>query len=404
MVAGSSVKEKLEYTYPKELKEKVAGFHEFDHRVIKKYLKKSWKYRHEPYHAILKHMCVQFDKFMQLCKNDDFNFLFYWLGATDGIQHMYWDRKDIILKFYQEVEGILRQIIDTWPSAIIFIISDHGTEASPKYNFHINSWLENKGYINLKGGNIKRWLTLTIHALSSSYMLPKLGMSRLKKLWRFFTRGTISEDKQEEGITLSRIGATLPGIDWSHTKAYLGTFWGIYIKKDVVGDEYYDTFRTILIREMSTIKDANGNFIFKNVWRKEEIFKGKYLHQIPDIVFLTAEDYQCSPFITSSYISRVKRRLPPGGHMNARDGIIFVVGQDIKHNFKLHTALLEDITPTILHIFKIPIAPDIDGRVLYEIFKEGSELGSEAITVDKTISERFKLTKIIRSLKSEGRI
>ncbi len=51
-------------------------------------------------------------------------------------------------------------------------------------------------------------------------------------------------------------------------------------------------------------------------------------------------------------------------------GIVVVSGPGIKKDERVYGATLLDITPTILSLFEIPVAKDMDGRVLGEIFEE----------------------------------
>ena len=37
---------------------------------------------------------------------------------------------------------------------------------------------------------------------------------------------------------------------------------------------------------------------------------------------------------------------------------------------KLHKVRIYDITPTILYLLRLPIPPDVDGRVLFEAFED----------------------------------
>jgi len=60
--------------------------------------------------------------------------------------------------------------------------------------------------------------------------------------------------------------------------------------------------------------------------------------------------------------------------MACSGSIFFACGPDIKQGRnKLPGLKIYDSTPTILHMFDLPIPRDIDGRVLTKIFKEDSE-------------------------------
>jgi predicted AlkP superfamily phosphohydrolase/phosphomutase len=50
-------------------------------------------------------------------------------------------------------------------------------------------------------------------------------------------------------------------------------------------------------------------------------------------------------------------------------GIIIVKGPDIKEGHKLKNPHIYDISPTLLHFFSMPVAEDMDGKVLLDAFK-----------------------------------
>lgn len=79
-------------------------------------------------------------------------------------------------------------------------------------------------------------------------------------------------------------------------------------------------------------------------------------------------------------------------------------GPDIRsEGLRLTGSKIYDITPTILHIFGLPIPQDIDGRVLTEIFKSDSEPAKRPVTYEK-VNEREKIKSRISRLKSSGKI
>lgn len=50
-------------------------------------------------------------------------------------------------------------------------------------------------------------------------------------------------------------------------------------------------------------------------------------------------------------------------------GIIIMKGPNIKKNYEIKNASVYDITPTILYIYGMPVAKDMDGKVILEAFK-----------------------------------
>jgi len=113
--------------------------------------------------------------------------------------------------------------------------------------------------------------------------------------------------------------------------------------------------------------------LIDHIWVKEEIY-GKGTKSTPDIVFGMAEDYSYShqyPF------EGIIRPANVGDH--AIDGIFIAYGDKINKNKKVVGAEIVDLAPTILHMFGIPIPKDMDGKVLSEIFKKGSEFDHKIV-------------------------
>ena len=63
---------------------------------------------------------------------------------------------------------------------------------------------------------------------------------------------------------------------------------------------------------------------------------------------------------------------------------------------------LYDIAPTILHAMDAPVPTDMDGRVVLELFREGSPLAGKAIAYKE--SEKEKMAQRVRALKRGGKL
>jgi hypothetical protein len=66
---------------------------------------------------------------------------------------------------------------------------------------------------------------------------------------------------------------------------------------------------------------------------------------------------------------------------------------------KIDAIKIYDIAPTILHIFNLPIDPEMDGRVLTEIFRENSEPAQRAVIYRRVGIGKAALRRRIRHLK-----
>ncbi len=65
------------------------------------------------------------------------------------------------------------------------------------------------------------------------------------------------------------------------------------------------------------------------------------------------------------------------------EGIFVAKGPQVKANYRFERAEIIDIAPTILHILGLPIPEDMDGKVLKEIFRIGSELAQRGVRISR---------------------
>jgi predicted AlkP superfamily phosphohydrolase/phosphomutase len=91
------------------------------------------------------------------------------------------------------------------------------------------------------------------------------------------------------------------------------------------------------------------------------------------------------------------------------NGIIIMKGPHIKAGYTLQNAHIYDITPTLLHIFSLPLGEDMDGKVLVDAFENQREVSSIPTyeTRDKAINVKSKKAldnEMLEDLRSLGYI
>jgi hypothetical protein len=59
-----------------------------------------------------------------------------------------------------------------------------------------------------------------------------------------------------------------------------------------------------------------------------------------------------------------------GTHAGAPDGFFMAVGDGVKAGATLHGASILDVAPTILYLMGLPVARDMEGRVMSEILDD----------------------------------
>ncbi len=403
MISGGSPSEESIYTYPKRLKEQVKGFYSIDPEFgkLKHALKKN------AFNLIIKDMERKFDLSREFIFAD-YDFILYWIRATDLAQHFLWHQRSKLLEVYKEVEKILNQILQNF-TGNLFIVSDHGGNAAPTTEVYLNMWLKKEGYFKLRGTALQQWLKCTFAYLVTTppYRYRKIIKDALRIILTTRSRLKASSNQAKRKRKASESKSFFPllhFIDLENTVAYSDRSWGIWMRNKKSKRDY-ERVRNEIIGKLRNLRDINNRNVIQDVMKREQVYKGKYIERIPDILFLTNEEFIVNSWMSNSVFHKRKEKFPTGTHLNtAREGIFIAYGPDIKENVELGEADITDIFPTILHLFHLPLPQDIDGKVLKNIFKKELKVTKKLIFHRKKWSEKKRVTNRLRKLKLKGRI
>ncbi len=261
---------------------------------------------------------------------------------TDRIQHMFWryledsgspadkpSKEEHIVNAiklsYKRMDDFLGRLMPKLgKNDLLMIVSDHGFNKVNR-DFHLNSWLHKEGYLVLKDG---------------------------KK----------SSDKFYKDV------------DWSRSRAYGQGLHGIFVnmkgreRSGIVspGKEAEDLKEEIK-KKLKDLKDIEKNdVVAKGVYKREELYKGPYTKNAPDIVIGYNLGYRVSPESAVNYVGDTivsdNKRMWSGDHSFTRAFVpgIFFCNKKIK---KKNPSIM-DISPTILSAFGIKKPSFIDGSDL----------------------------------------
>lgn len=332
----------------------------------------------------------QKEAFAALLRQNEWDFAMLMLRGTDIVCHMFWEDRSVIEDFYQFVDLLVGDLLEEWPDAAVFLMSDHGFQAQER-DFHINRWLIDQGLLKLR--------RTTREEASWSEIRKLDGKADLRKP---MATGSFPKTLQNLRITKAALKRVLPSSLWEWGRRHLPRTLkgvipvqvaaevdvkrsqatamqqfgmetkGISILTPVTSSEY-EQVRKHIIESLLKLRDPEtGSLIVSAAHRREDLYKGPYVNRAPDIVLELEEGYNITnSFITKSYITR-RERLRGCHH---REGIFIASGNEIKQGNKLtdQEIYIWDLAPTILHCFGLPIPDKYDGRVLKEIFEEGSE-------------------------------
>ncbi|MBN1527109.1 MAG: alkaline phosphatase family protein [Candidatus Omnitrophica bacterium] len=189
----------------------------------------------------------------------DKGLLFCYFEITDIIQHMFWrytdpdhplyrenapmEYKNEIKDLYERMDAVTGEVMKRLgPGDTLMIMSDHGFNTF-RTAVHVNTWLRDNGYLELKDP----------YAPSGAELLSD--------------------------------------IDWSKTKAYAIGFGAIYVnqkgrERDGIvepGAETEALKKEISARLKEWTDEKYGAPVINNVYAREEIFRGDYAGKAPDL-------------------------------------------------------------------------------------------------------------------------
>lgn len=311
--------------------------------------------------------------------------------VSDRVSHNFWkymdpetpipvseeDKKkygDAILNMYIKLDEILAETLSMIDdNTTLYIMSDHGFGSVHK-TVSVHRWLAHHGLMKMKNGKAGFGKIADGFVRKVQEILPPGAKGFIKKWMPSAANAAASR-------------ASYSGIDWSQTKAYpAGHFSDIYVNLEgrqpsgiVKPGSEYEELRDEIIELLYDFRDPDDDSqIVEHVYKREELYHGKYLENMPDLV-IGWKDYKYLRMFNypPSDDDSIVWTIPPtlsllwdrtGAHKP--NGIFMAIGPNIKDGIQTENASIMDLAPTVLYEHGIPVPDDMDGRVLTEIFHE----------------------------------
>jgi predicted AlkP superfamily phosphohydrolase/phosphomutase len=299
----------------------------------------------------------------------------------DRIMHFFWRFMDVshprheaagpefadaILSYYRRVEaGILRlRAAMGGDESDLCILSDHGF--GPLHtDVFMNGVFGEWGYLQAK---------------------PEAGEILKKPLWKKALKKVVPQEARtwvRTNVKASPLSNPLGFIDWQRTKVLYASVSGRSVYLNVRGRQPrgpvppadYAALRAEVAARILELRDpATGNPVAEAVHTREEVYRGPYVENAPDLLiqedgrYAYRVDWQRELFAPASQYGVDKS----GSHRP--DGVLVLHGPSFKASPGLR-AKLEDVTPTLLAALKLPIGSEMDGRILHEAFAQPPGVG-----------------------------
>jgi predicted AlkP superfamily phosphohydrolase/phosphomutase len=240
---------------------------------------------------------------------------------------------------------------------IILFISDHGFQSCTR-TINMDRLLKEFGYLDFSASNA---------------VFGPMQWGPMRKVAR----------KVYDTLGLHGKVSLPQSINWSKTKAYTtirSTGEGVSINvagreiDGIVDQGDYDKVRGDLMDRLANFVDPKtGKKPVKEIYKREEIFKGRFADHAPDILMVPAEGYS----LTHAKAAYEDADWVSGDHRI--EGTIVAVGPNVRP-FEQTPALI-DMAPTIVAALDAPTAVKPTGRVLTEI------VGADATLLERVAKE-----------------
>jgi predicted AlkP superfamily phosphohydrolase/phosphomutase len=249
------------------------------------------------------------------------------------------------------------------------------------------------GYLKTKTSPIRNLYKFGINTANLSKIAKQLKLYKILK--KIVPEKLVKSIPSANGTIAGLTSIPEDSIDWDESKVLATGQGTVYILASEGSDEY-NKLREELIKKLKNLKIPNSDRnVAKKVYKKEEIYSGQYLDIAPDIIYEQGRHIYTAPGIgmTECFSSSHKWKAE-----NKKEGICLFYGDDIKKGLKLDGVKIVDLAPTILHLMNIPVPKDMDGRVLKEIFKEGTDPYMRK-DIYQYLNEKERTKKKIKELK-----
>ncbi|MCE9636528.1 MAG: alkaline phosphatase family protein [Planctomycetes bacterium] len=284
---------------------------------------------------------------------------------TDRVQHAFWrNARENVDRHFRECDAHIGEILAEIDPAntVVMLMSDHGFQGS-RWKLYVNRALEDAGMLATKRAA----------ALDESYD------SRRPDFFEGFQGGRGTKGAEKDAGLVGKVlagigvGGTLT-IDWPKTRAFLWSLdtGGVAVNlksrypHGSVEDADYERVRDEVIATLSSTRTGEGAPAFRWVKRREEVYRGPFVHLAPDVVTAPDDAVEFGMDLDAKEAMRPHRRAE--GHHSPR-GFVSITGPGIRKGVAIE-ANIADCLPTMLHAMGLAVPPVCDGKVMLDAFDD----------------------------------
>jgi len=311
----------------------------------------------------------------------------------DKAQHFFWKYSDpshpryeqqanealksAISDYYINLDVHLGRILERFGESDIIIVSDHGFGELTRA-FHIERWLLEKGYLELKPS-----ATISINRISGQiFRRIWTSIRRLRVLKVMAERRAVLERMvQRTKVVFHEKGNQFREmIDWNRTKVFFmgRTSSGLRInvrgreKLGIIseGEEYTDLVEKLKTQLAQISDPSNQRSVIRNIFQRGEIYDGPQVGGAPDLIIMPESGYGFIEGFSDEYLESFCERGRELSGNHRMEGIFIASGPDFKKLEHPVEANIVDIMPTILYLNHLSVPNYVDGDVITSIIHD----------------------------------
>jgi len=271
---------------------------------------------------------------------------------------------------YSAFDAVLEELLERRPDDLtLMMCSDHGFGGTEAF-FEVNTWLQELGLLRVRRrARLRAEAFYKAMELGDSDALRRALPDHLQSQLRARLRARRSSFKDALSET----------VNWSRTEAFFASVpqQGITLVRQPGkageagcsrGD--YKKLRRRIKDGLLQLRAADGEGLIDEVWDREEIYSGPYVHLAPDVLF-RARGYSCvgRPVLGAGHWFKDNSNRASGFHR--MDGVWMVLGEGVEAARQVDGARIEDVCPSVLYALGESIPEGLDGRVLDECWMPG---------------------------------
>jgi len=342
----------------------------------------------------------------------DPDFGFVQFQAPDTVFHQYPGDWDAVEQVYAAVDDAFERLLDDCDPDTVLIVSDHGIGEYEGYEFRINEYLADHGYVQptSEGSGMPSWASIARERLQSDDESRSLGTDAARRAVGLAADAGLTADRvygllERVGVA-STVADRLPAdlvragtrrVDFANSIAYTRDRIELGVRLNVVGREpngvvspdEYGAVRSEVQETLNRARTPDGDRVFEAIKPRELVYSGPYVDAAPDLIVVPAGFDQ---FLSASL--RGDLFAAPTETWNHKPtGVVALGGDGFDQGASIEEATLFDVAPTVCSLLDVPASERMDGRPLGPVsapeYEWYPEYGRDEGDIDETVAERL---------------